>query len=1117
MTENIDIIIENKINKKINISSNLLTNDELILDKILDLLLNNNIDYFVKTSIEAYDAMVDNLKDIINTDIYINLDESNESSPSILLKAKDIRFIHEKIDNKLITAPVALQYKLNYYTSIEVKYEQIIIKSDLTKTSLITDWIEIVKLPIMIGSKMCMSRKNGIVLDPLFSREDPGGYFILKGNKKVIYAKPRIKFNEVLIFPNGKTTIETGDSSISISDISCHVISKHAYSYPSYQHYLIIEYKNDIFSLNISTTTPDQTFNIFSVIKSMSNIRDIDIIQYYLNDIYLSNSQEEVYSLITVTLQDSTKNKIDLKTLDILKYSIAHLSNDEDKINFLLYCVKKLLRVSLRYETIDIRDSYNRTKLMDTPGSLIEELFISYLKITKKLIKDKVNNLSSLNNANILSDLKIFQTEYMLKFFISNEYWGTSKKQGVCELILPINYIHQLELIRKISEDEKDKNVIMEKRRAHTDYQGFICSITSPTSKNIGLHKYLSLLSFINPYIYKQHHIWKEVLDIFIKENITEKGFYDVFLDGIPLVSTNITSLHKIENYVDLLKFSNDKYSPYTVYYIDYTRLSMHINTHGGRLLVPVVRLKNNHIELKFDEIKDIKTIDEFNLKYKGILDYVDTHWIDHNPIAMSMQEIVKYNEELKINYNSNANYIFKAVHLIPYTQYSISIALNPYASNQGAIRNAYLAKQLIGSITCNPGMEYMTIDKTKKHLIRGTNPLTISPIDKYLNTLEIPITITLFTEMCSDIKNQEDSYVMNWNAIARGAIVIYEYKIYEMYISYKGNEKFYTPSLKNKYFGYNFSKLGPDGIIELDEYVTYGDVLVCKIEDNNDTTQIRPKIEYYDQYSPGRVCKIIRYKNDQDAREYVIVKICKTSLGDSADKMSTDQGQKGVIGQIVSASEFGHNDMNFISSVKCSASAHTRMTGGQLLIPLTNYYAILNGNIVENNTFKSININDMRDYLEYHGFQRDFLFKVYREDSQLLMLNSINIIPLSFRRMKQLADDGNVKKEDSGNDPITHNPSKGKSGGIRIGRMEKDAFEIHGVADYLHSTINFIDNYYICNKCGIKADNICKICNNNSNIIKTKIPAALSAVVDYCLPIGVELEMNVNNNSIII
>ena len=78
------------------------------------------------------------------------------------------------------------------------------------------------------------------------------------------------------------------------------------------------------------------------------------------------------------------------------------------------------------------------------------------------------------------------------------------------------------------------------------------------------------------------------------------------------------------------------------------------------------------------------KTINEFTLKYKGVLDYVDTHWIDHNPIAMSMQEIIKYNEELKINYNSNAKYIYKAVHLIPYAQYSISIGLNPYASNLG-------------------------------------------------------------------------------------------------------------------------------------------------------------------------------------------------------------------------------------------------------------------------------------------------------------------------------------------------------------------------------------------------------------------------------------------------
>lgn len=1421
--QDIDKFIKEKLKHKF--ATNTPNNDEKVLNKVLDLLLGNSCDYFVKTCIESYDTMVENLKDIIRTDIYVKLDESDPASPSVLFSNQDIRFVHQKMDDRLITVPVSLHYKMSYYVSIEAKYTQTIIKSDHLKLVQETDWVEVAKLPIMVGSSLCVSKSKGKVMDPMFSREDPGGYFILKGNKKVIFFKPRIKFNEVLIFPNGKTSIERTDASISMYDISCHVISKHAYSYPSYQHYIIIDYRNSVFYLTISTTGSEQSFNVFSVIKSISDMKDVDIIKYYLEDVYLSNSQEEVYSLITVTLQESTRIPVDSKNLDIIKYSIAHLENDEEKTSFLLYCIKKLMRVSLLYEPIDVRDSYNRTKLIDTPGSLIEELFISYLKITKKMMKDKIKNQTSLNNINLLSELKIFQTEYMLKFFISNEHWGTSKKKGVCELIQPTNYVYQMEMLRKISEDEKDKNVIMEKRRSHTDYQGFICSIASPTSRKVGLHKYLGLLCFINPYDYKQHHRLINKVREFSKD-LVQKGNYHVFLDGLPVIETTIECISKLEEFVNKLKFNqSSEFSPYIVHYVDYSRLSMHINTHGGRLLVPVLKLKNNHVPVIYEDIQYMETLDEFVTRYPGTFDYVDTHWIDHNPLAISVKEIEEYNREVQLNYGSNVKYIYTAVHLTPYAQYSLAITLNPFASNQAAIRNGHLAKQLTASITCNPSMEYLSMDKTKKHLVRGVKPLTVSPIDKYVGTLEIPVLVNLFTEMCADIKNQEDAYILNWNAIARGAIMIYEYKTYEMYISFKSDEKFFTPTLKNRYFGFNFSKLGPDGIIEKDESVLYGDVLMCKIENRGDDSQhIMPKIEYYDQYSPGRVYAIDRYRNDQDAREYVIVKICKTSLGDSGDKMcvpgstevltpsgwiridsvtkttliatrgnygelvfeqpmhvyeydhngpmyilrsesvdatttlnhnmfvrmgdsqewkllpaveligldvrysqssstlnfdgadrivvnfesevptsdlisltlelyrnietdgrirsnkrlteimqkitshtnmpfshececgyiyptgwlstyslslvfnfptwlysvssekiseflkgfcemakyaiysrnnmihsreeqcneqksrsnmfmrllpeaqilaikigrvidptfkyrqdrspplvnknesikrwigkvycvqvttgiflmrenqkvswtgnSTDQGQKGVIGQIVSSSEFGQNDMNFIASVKCSPSAHTRMTGGQLLMPLTNYYAILTGTTVENNTFHNTNINDMRECLEYHGFQRDFLCRMYREDNQLVMLNSVYVIPLSFRRLRQLADDGNVKKADSGNDPITKNPSKGKSGGVRIGRMEMDAFEIHGVAEYLQSIVNYTDNYMLCNKCGVKVDDsVCKQCQSNANVIRAKIPAALGAVADYCLPLGVQLKMHVAQKDIV-
>ncbi|CAN5949973.1 unnamed protein product [Sphagnum jensenii] len=1338
-------------------------------------------------------------------DIFIKIDDHDPNSVCVLFKPKEIRFVNQTIDDRLVTVPVALYYKLNYYVKMEAKYEQTIIKSEQTKIVKDTDWVEVVKLPIMVGSKYCASKKGKTVYDPLFSREDPGGYFILKGNKKAIFFKPRMTFNQVLILPNGKGNI-SDNSNMSIYDFSCIVISKNAYAIPSFSHYLIINYKNSILYLTIQSSN-DQSFNLFSVIKSISDLKDAEILNYLLGDIYLKNSQEEVYSLVTMTLQDSNKTKIDSKNVEIIKYSIAHVQDDAKKVEFLLYCVLKLIRVSLKYEPIDDRDNYSRTKVMDSPGSLIEELFINYFKITKKVIKDKLKLIqaSKLNDLDILNDLKLFQIEYMLKFFISSDHWGPSKKKGVCELIQPTNYIHQVECLRKVVEDEKDKNIILEKRKSRTDYQGIICSITTPTSPKVGLHKYLALMGFINGYDYKQHHLYMKEIAAFIDgyTDDSDKKYYNIFLDGIMLCSSSIQMIHNLGKFIDELKFKRrHEFSMLTVYYVDYTRLQMNINTHGGRLLAPVIRLKDNKIPISFEQISKIQTLDELYDKYPGLIDYIDTYWMAHNPIAMSMKEIKDYNEELKINYSPKARYVYAVVHVTPYAQYSIPIALNVFASKQAAIRDCHLAKQYLSSLGFGWRMDYMSMDKTKKFLVHGNLPLSKSPIDKYVGCSEIPITITMFAELSADVTNQEDALVINWNAIARGALAIYEFKTYEMFISFKSDEKFFKP-IRQKSGNHNFSKLGPDGIIKMNETVKYGDVLICKIENkNDDSQQIKPKIEYYDQYSVGRVCKIERYRNEQEAREYVIVKICKTSLGESADKMcllpttrvlttagwkqidkvcfddkvavldvandnvlyerpiniyrydyagkmyqltspfvdltttpnhrmwvksegdakfgfkysqdifgaklrykknisnyvperwigrtfvvnnsaadindwlvlfgflltrgqpcrhtvticggrvpsnigalakklgyqlcrqthtslakihnselascikcsrkklpdwvwslnreqsrlllksmrhhrigcidrlvlqcgyslsprrsvvrtnlepevgttsterwidycgqvyclqvssgvflvkennkpvwtgnSTDMGQKGVIGQIASDSEFGHSDLNFVATVRCSPSAHTRMTGGQLIVPITNYYAILTGNIVENNTFNPIDINAMRNCLKYYGFQENFLSRVYREDSQLISLNAVDIVPLTFRRLKQLADDGHVKKLDSGNDPITRNPIKGKLGGSKIGRMELDSLQTHGVPEYIQSLTNYNDKYYICNTCQIKIDNKdenCKICNKKDNIIRVKIPAVFAAVVDYCLPLGILIKMHVNENSII-
>lgn len=1095
-----------------------LTNDELVLNKLTELVLGMP-GYLVRSCIDSYNAMVDNLREIIKTEIHIQLDENDMNSPSVIFHAREVRFVHPKMDDKLITASACLYYRMSYYVSIEAKFDQTIIRNSQSRNTIQTDWIEMTKLPIMVGSDLCVSMSRGKVYDPLFSREDAIGYFILKGNKKAIFYKPRLKFNEILVVPRGKTSSHDDTNTLlSIEELEVNIISKRAYTYPSYQHFLIISCDaQSVLSLNISTLSPDKSYNIFSVIKGINGMRDIDIIEYLLQDVYLRNVPEEAYSLMTLTLQDSSRSTIEPNTIEVIKYSIAHLNDGDNKAEFLLYCIRKLLRVALRFEPVDVRDSYNRTKLMDTPGSLVEELFISYMKITKKMMRDKIRAQAVIQEVSLLSELRIFQSEYMLKFFISNDYWGTSKKKHVCELIQPTNYIGQLESLRKIVEEEKEKNKIIEKRRSHTDYQGFICSISSTTSHNVGLHKFWALFGFSNPYIYKYHHNWMRILSEYVRDrldaNIQDRN-YDLFLDGIILGRMCVEDVQRICAYIDEIKFGDlESYGECTVVYVDYTRLTVNLNTHGGRILAPVVRLRENRVPVHYGDIHGMTKLSEFQLKYPGVFDYVDTHWVDHNSLSMSMDEISVYNKELRVTYGERARYNYSAVHLSPYAQYSISIAMNAFASYQAAVRNLHAAKHLTSSITCNPAMEYSSQDKTRKHLIRGSRPLTRSPVDRFLGIEQMPVVVQMFLEMSSDIFTQEDSYLMNWNAIARGALAIYEYKTYEMYVSFKSDEKFYTPTAKNRYFGYNFSKLDADGVVAMNAEVQHGDVLMCKVESvGDDNVHVMPKVEIYDQYSPGRVCKIERYKNDAEAREYVIVKICKTSLGDAADKLSTDQGQKGVIGQIVSASEFAHNDMNFLCSIKCSASAHTRMTGGQLMQPLTNYYGVLHGNAVTYNTFNRLDINDMRDYLEKNGLDRNQLSRMYREDCGFQILNSVYVAPISFRRMRQLADSGSVKKADSGIDPITRNPLKGKNTGIKLGRMENDALEIYGVVDYMQSIINYNDRYRICNTCGIRVDlSECPQCKSSSNLMRVKIPAALGAVIEMCRPLGIGIKMRVD------
>jgi DNA-directed RNA polymerase beta subunit len=85
----------------------------------------------------------------------------------------------------------------------------------------------------------------------------------------------------------------------------------------------------------------------------------------------------------------------------------------------------------------------------------------------------------------------------------------------------------------------------------------------------------------------------------------------------------------------------------------------------------------------------------------------------------------------------------------------------------------------------------------------------------------------------------------------------------------------------------------------------------------------------------------------------------------------------------------------------------------------------------------------------------------------------------------------------------LTRQPSEGRarSGGLRLGEMERDCFLSHGTANFLaERMLHVSDNYrvFVCRKCGLHANvntdkNIynCKYCKNTTDIAQVRMPYA--------------------------
>jgi intein/homing endonuclease len=359
--------------------------------------------------------------------------------------------------------------------------------------------VHIAKIPIMIGSKYCSTviKKREKEMECRF---DPGGYFIVNGQEKVIMSSEKMVDNKILCFKKG-----SGDDIV----YTCQINSRR-YDWSDYIQIFNLKMKKDgQILVNMSQLTDIPLFILIRALGLESDREIFEWITFNLDDERMINLLRE--SMVTCVDDDKLKIRTQDQAIDFLANRIKRLrkivqTNEEDikyqkriylnrllrhdllphlgesilkKAKFIGLMCNKMLNVVLKRDPPDDRDSIDN-KRVETPGVLLGQLFKQNFKKAlnevSKAIKKKIN--SDDNPPNVISQIKPNIIEQGLKTGLSTGIWGITKsKKGVAQSLQRLSWLQSVSYLRRVMAPSMDSSTsaVTSIRQINNLQYGFLC------------------------------------------------------------------------------------------------------------------------------------------------------------------------------------------------------------------------------------------------------------------------------------------------------------------------------------------------------------------------------------------------------------------------------------------------------------------------------------------------------------------------------------------------------------------------------------------------------------------------------------------------------------------
>ena len=1040
--------------------------------------------------------------------------------------------------------------KISDLTAMETAKIRDITQKSLTGNiqtySIMLEKIYLGKFPIMVQSKYCLL--NGLPKEIRSSmgecRNDAGGYFIIDGKEKTVVSQEKFADNMLYIK-------EVNDEKYLYSaEMRC--VSENLSKPIRTISIKLVAPSNTRSNLNIVVNIPQvkKPVPLFIVFRALGILSDKDIIKYCLLDL---DKNKKYIDLFIPSVHDAGgiyTQKMALKFIATLTkwktipyvwevlndYFFPHIGETlyKQKALFLGDIVKKLLKVYLKEEEPTDRDNY-KFKRIELVGSLINDLFKEYYKMQKKKIfvsfdtilntnksiyENDLYGLINLNYKNAFSHRIV--EEGFKKAFKGN--WGAeahTKRIGVVQDLNRLSHNSLLSHLRKTNLPLDSTAKIIGPRLLNGSQFGYFDPVDTPDGGNIGLHKHLSISTYITKGISREQLVKWCLKNISLKllEDCTFmelNNHTNVVINGcwIGIVNEPIKSVNKLKLYR-----RNALIPIYTSITFNIKSNTIYLYTDSGRICRPLFYNDNNN--LSFNKKHIINIIENKDFTYNDLIcgfnkrkddnfhpnnyefyelnelynvspqDTIDNNKFDNNKCIIEYIDSSECEDTfIALDQNTFSNNKKEYTHMEIHQSFMLGVMGNLiiYPENNPGTRNQFSCGQSRQACSLYSTNHMCRMDKTSVVLDNVQVPIVKSRYMDFINNEENCYGENLIVAiMCYTGYNVEDAVLINEGSLKRGLLRTTYYSCYETHEE-KSNEdstkEIIFENIENveniigKKPGYDYSKLNEYGLINENQEVNDKTILIGLTSTNSDNPNI--KIDQSKAPKKGMKAYVERSfisENDEGQR-IAKVKLREQRIPNIGDKMASRAGQKGTIGLVVKEQDMPFTKNGIKPDMIINPHAiPSRMTIGQLIETITGKFGIMNGGFIDSTAFinKNNKFNLFAELLVKHGFHSSGNDILYNGFDGKQIQSEIFMGPTYYMRLKHMVKDKINFRANGRNTALTRQPVAGRAndGGLRIGEMERDVLISHGMSNFMYdSMMNRADKYYmaVCNLSGMVA-----------------------------------------------